>query len=209
MKSQNRAWIMFILVFLAWRTLPASPFTYFADMLSQWFGFAAGKLFAAFVWQTLLVYLFFILLLTALLLAGRSKNRIYLAGVCSLASLLHHLVYCLRTGSIYPVSLAIALGLALALLFLLIRAKSPALWLTDAYIMALPAWLLRDAVLPPLLKWAGLAQGSLADLLALPAQPFSASLTDVKAVPPYIISLVFLILTLLPLIFWARGRQKG
>ncbi len=209
MKSQNRAWIMFVLVFLAWQTLPASPFAYFADMISQWFGLAARRSFLTAAWQAAIVYLLFALLLTGLLLAGRSKNRIYLAGLCSLATLLHHMVYCIRTGSIYAVSPAIAIGLALSLLFLLIRAKSPALWLTDAYVMALPAWLFRDAVLPPLLRLAGLDKGALAGFLALPEKPLIYNLADIGSLPVYMFSLVFLLLAILPLIFWAPGRQKG
>ncbi len=209
MKSQNRAWIMLLVILLAWQTLPASPFAYFAEMLGQWFGLASRQFFSAAAWQAVFVYLLFILLLAGLLLAGRSKNRVYLAGVCSLATLLQHLVHCIKTGSIYAVSPAIAIGLALSLLFLLIRAKSPALWLTDAYLMALPAWLVRDAVLPPLLELAGLNNSALARYLQLPEKPLAGNLLPAGGLAALVFSLVLLLLALLPLIFLARGRQKG
>lgn len=209
MKSQNRAWIVVIALFLAWNTLPVSPFGYFADMFRHWFGLVIIRPFLPVAWQALLIYIMFALLLSGLLLLGRSNNRFYLAGFCALATLLHHLVYCIRTGRVYPVSPAIAIGLALALLFLIIKAKSPALWLTDAYVLALAVWLIRDGVLPPILDRLALSQSSLADFLQLSADPLIGKLDQVWHLPAIAWSILPLALAVLPLILFARGRQKG
>jgi hypothetical protein len=209
MKSQNRAWIMFTALFFAWNTLPGSPFQYFADMIRQWFGLIIIRPFLPVAWQTILIYFMFALLLSGLLLAGRSGNRFYLAGFCSLATLVHHLVYCISTGRIYPVSLAIAIGLALALLFLIIKAKSPALWLTDAYVLSLAVWLIRDGVLTPVLNRLELMQSSLAEFLALSPDPLIENLDKIWRLPMIVWSIVPLALAIVPLVFFARNRQKG
>jgi hypothetical protein len=56
--------------------------------------------------------------------------------------MVHHLILCLRTKQIYDVSPAIAAGTGPALLFLLIKPQAPALWLSDAFIVSLPIFLL-------------------------------------------------------------------
>ncbi|MDD2442012.1 MAG: hypothetical protein GX821_12280 [Clostridiaceae bacterium] len=209
MKSQNRAWIMFVLVFLLWQTLPGSPFAYFADMIRQWLGLLLEKSALPGPWQPVLVYVFFSLLLSALLLLGRSRSRVYLAGICSLATLIHHLIDCIRTGRVYPVSLSIAIGLALALLFLLIKAKSPALWLSDAYTLALSVWMIRDGVLPPVIERLDIGGSKLDLFLDLPKKPLIDLLDKTWHLPAVVWALLPLVLALLPVVFFGRGRQKG
>jgi len=84
MKSETRAWIIFVLLLIFWRTLPVSPFNYFAGMIRDWFDLVAGQPFLPPVWQVLISFLMISLLLTALLLVGRTRSRLYLAGICGL-----------------------------------------------------------------------------------------------------------------------------
>jgi hypothetical protein len=209
MKSQNRAWIMFAVLFFSWSTLPASPFKYFADMIRQWFGVVATHTMIALPWQPVLLYFSISVLLVVLLLAGRGRSRLYIAGICSLATLVHHLIHCIRTGRVYAVSPAIAIGLALALLFLIIRVKSPALWLSDAYVIALSVWLIRDGFLPPVLDRLGLAKSQPALFLELPSDPLIMQLDQVWHLPVVVWAALPLAMAVLPLIFWSKGRQKG
>ncbi len=124
-------------------------------------------------WKTFLVYLLFAVVLVVLLILGRSRSRIYLAGLCALATIIHHLVLCIRTGKVYPVSLAIAIGLALALLFLLIKSKRPGLWLSDAYTLSLAIWLIYDGPIYALSRIPGLNVGRLSPFIPVPADPLS------------------------------------
>lgn len=209
MKSQNRAWILFVLVFLAWNSLFGSPFRYFANMIeegAQWI-FSQTAMTPAI--EALILYSLYGTLLTSLLLIGRSKNQIYIAGICSLATLVHHLVLCIQTGKIYSVSPAIAIGLALALLFLIIKTKRPALWLSDAYVTALAVWIIRDGVLSPIVSRTTFIDGSLGDFLALPSKPWIESLEQVWSLPVLVWAVWPLLMGIGPLVLLARGRKKG
>lgn len=209
MKSQHRAWIVFAVLFFAWNTLPASPFSYFAEMICHWALFLTERTPLSSALQVILIDLIFAALLSVLLLIGRGRSRLYLAGVCSLATLVHHAIYCIQTGKVYAVSPAIVIGLALALLFLIIKAKSPALWLSDAYIVALSVWLIRDGVLPALFDQLHLSQSPMADFLDLPADPLIRKLDHFLQIPQIVWAILPLLLAVLPLCLFAKGRQKG
>jgi hypothetical protein len=209
MKSQNRAWLLFVLLFLFWGTLPASPFAYFAEMIREWGGLLISQPFMPKPWQAVLIYLLIGLTLATLLLLGRSRNRLYIAGVCALAEMTHHLVICIRTGRIYSVSLAIAIGLALALLFLLIKAKSPALWLSDAFVTSLAAWLIYDGLVYPLSQMLDLKPDFLAPFLPIPEHSLLENLSGVLGLPMVAWALLPVLMAALPLIFLSGNRQKG
>ncbi len=43
MKSQTRAWLVCIVLFVLWGTLAAAPFQYFSDLIRELGGFACGN----------------------------------------------------------------------------------------------------------------------------------------------------------------------
>lgn len=209
MKSQNRAWFIFALLIVFWGTLPVSPFAYFAEMIREWGGLLIVQPFLPGPWQAVLIYLLTSLVMVALLLLGRSRNRLYIAGICALAEMVHHLVICIRTNRIYSVSLAIAIGLALALLFLIIKAKSPGLWLSDAFVLSLSAWLIYDGVVYPLARLFDLKSELLSQLMPVPEHSLLENLAGVLGMPMLVWGLLPLLLAVLPLIFLGGNRQKG
>ncbi len=209
MKSQNRAWVLLALLFVFWGTLPASPFAYFAAMIREWSGLLLGQPFLPGAWQAVLIYLLLGLLLATLLLLGRSRNRLYIAGVCALAEMTHHLISCLRTSRITSVSLAIAIGLALALLFLLIKAKSPALWLSDAFVVSLAVWLLYDGLVFPLGKLLDLKTTVAAPFLPIPEHSLLENLSGALGLPLLVWAALPVLMAILPLVFLGANRQKG
>ncbi len=209
MKSQSRAWLVFAVLFCVWGTLPASPFKYFADMIRELGGLAVGHPFMPLAWQAFLIYLIIALVLCGLLLLGRNRNRIYIAGICALAEMVHHLVICIRTGQVYSVSLAIAIGLALALLFLLIKPKNPALWLSDIFTVSLAVWLIYDGLIFALGQVPGLPIHQLAPFIPVPATSLIQNLNGVFGLPTAVWAIIPVAMGVLPLIFLGRGRQKG
>jgi hypothetical protein len=209
MKSQTRTWLIFALLFCLWGTVPISPFSYFAGMIRELSGFLISQPFFPAGWITILIYVLISLILITFLLLGRSRNRLYIAGFCALAEMIYHLVYCIRTNKIYPVSLAIAGGLALALLFLLIKAKSPSIWLSDAYILALPVWLVYDGVIYPLGQLLDIKPDKLAPFIPIPTEALIKNLDKALGLPMAVWALLPLLLVILPLIFLSSNRQKG
>ena len=147
MKSQTRAWIMFGVIIFVWGMIGASPFVYFAEMLTGMFNWLLGKTGWSGQLQLLLVYIVIAGIASLLLVLGRKKFRLYLAGFFSLAILVHHLIRCLKTNQLYDISLPIVIVLALALVFLLIKSRKPGLWLADAFIMSLPVWLIYNGLM--------------------------------------------------------------
>ncbi len=209
MKSQTRAWLVLVLLFFLWGTLPASPFTYFANMIRQSGGFLISHPFMPNPWQAILIYMLIGLVLVTLLLLGRSRNRLYIAGICALAEMIHHLLLCIKTMSVNTNSLAIAIGLALALLFLLIKSKSPSLWLSDFFVLSLPVWLIYDGVLYPLSRLLEIKPGQFSPFIAIPANSLIEKLDGVFGLPMSIWALLPLLVAILPLAFLSKNRQKG
>lgn len=209
MKSHTRAWLMFAVLFCFWGTLPASPFKYFAEMIRELGGYLVIHRFMPAPWQAILLYCLIALILVTLLLISKSRNKLYIAGFCALAEMVFHIIYCIRTGKVYPVSLAIAIGLALALLFLLIKAKSPALWLSDAFILSLAVWLAYDGLIFALDQLPGLSLAGLAPFITVPETSLLTKLDGVLGIPLAAWAALPVLLGILPVIFFSRGRQKG
>lgn len=209
MKSQTRAWLVFVVLFCFWGTLPASPFKYFADMIRELGGYLVEVPAFPTVWQAAVLYLLAAIVLLTLLLLGRGRSRVYIAGFCALATIIHHLLLCIRTGMIYPVSLAIAIGLALALLFLLIKSKRPGLWLSDAFIMSMAVWLVYDGPVYALSRLPGLGFDGFDPFIPIPSDAVLPLLDGVLGLPLAVWAAVPLLLGILPVIFLAQGRQKG
>jgi hypothetical protein len=209
MKSQTRTWLVFALLFGLWGTLPISPFAYFAEMVSGWGGFLFGQPSIPASWQAILIYVFVTLILVTFLLLGRSKSKIYIAGVCALAEMVYHIIYCIRTNQVYPVSLAIAIGLALALLFLLFKAKSPAIWLSDAFVASLAVWMVYDGVVYALGQLLKIEPTWLAPFIPIPSESLLAKLDGALGLPLPVWALLPLTLAILPLVFLSSKREKG
>ncbi len=104
---------------------------------------------------------------------------------------------------------AIAAGLALALLFLLIKPQAPALWLSDAFIVSLPIFLLLDGFLSPLFQLIDLSPGTLAPFIPVPAASLLSGLHGVWGIPQSIWAIIPLTLALVPMIWLTSGRKKG
>lgn len=209
MKSQTRAWLVAAGLFLAWSTVVAAPFRYFAEMLRDWSRYLSGLAGLSDPIRSLLTYGWISLFLILFLLAGRSRQGLYLAGIFALAEVTYHLVICLRNGQLYDVSLPITIGLALALLFLLIKSKSPSLWLSDAFICALAVWQINDTLLAALFDVLKLNRDTLAPLIRVPENALIFSLRDFWHLPLAVWALIAAALVIVPLVFLASRRQKG
>lgn len=119
------------------------------------------------------------------------------------------LIGCLRFSDINKGRLA-ALAIAVVLMFVLaiLRSEKILIWITDAFILALPVYLLFSWILVPVStvtdkvhKYMFICRKSFTDL----ANAFSGFLT----VPAIVWGIFFFILTALPVIYFIPGRRKG
>ncbi|MDD2534246.1 MAG: hypothetical protein PHC86_06060 [Eubacteriales bacterium] len=209
MKSQTRTWILTVALTLLWSTPIVLPFRYFAQMLANIATWLMAQINLSIAFEAFGLIVLLVLALSAFFWLDRSRNRVYLAGFIALAEVAYHIWMSFRTKSPYDIPLPITIGLSLALLFLLISNKLPGVWLSDAYVMAIPAWLLVETVLAGLfdvMHWPG---ELLKPILIIPDQSLIFKLEDYLGLPILVWSVLVLILTLMPLIFLAKGRAKG
>ncbi|NLC84930.1 MAG: hypothetical protein GX749_07640 [Ruminococcaceae bacterium] len=209
MKSQTRALIVYLIVFVLFSTAFMGPFRYFSEVVTKAASTLTGLLPLGSGWSAVLQLVLRSLILTLLLLFGRNRQSYYLAAICALVGMLYHLVIAVSTRTIYPVSLSIAIGLALALLFLILPSRRPLLWLADGFILAVSVSLLYDGVLGPLFNLLKLRTDTFAPLFVLPDQSLINRLGGHLGLPALVWSLLIAVLALLPVILWSRGRQKG
>lgn len=208
MKSETRAWLAGAVILLVWRMTYAGPFSYFADMIAG--GFLWLWSFAGVPDKpgVLLTYIFIAGLTCLFFYLGRKKFRLYLAGFFVLGVLLHHVYLCIKSGQLYPVSFAIVIVLALALVFLLIKSKTPGLILSDMFIMSLPVWLLYDSLLVlifSLFKWPG---DRWSPYFVLPDLPLINRLDGFIKLPWEVWAIIPVACAFLPVIFLARNRNR-
>lgn len=209
MKSQTRGLIVFIILFVFFSTPFMAPFSYFSGLISTFAGMIIGLLPLSASWSVALQFVFMALVLTALLLIGRNRQSYFIAAICALVEMVHHLVICVVTKSLYPVSLPIAVGLALALLFLLLPSHRPAFYLSDAFILSIPVAMIYNGVLGPLYGLFHLPARIFSPLFILPEQTLINRLDGHLGLPMLAYAPIIFLLALLPMILWTRGRQKG
>ncbi len=209
MKSQTRALIVYLIVFVLFSTAFMGPFRYFSELMMKAATTLTGVLPLGAGWAAITQVVLRSLLLTMLLLFGRSRQSHYVAAICALVGMLHHLIIAVTTRTIYPVSLPIAIGLALALLFLILPSRRPSLWLSDGFILAVSVGLIYDGVLGSLFNLLHLNSNTFAPLFVLPDQSLINRLGGHLGLPALVWALLIAVLALLPVILWSRGRQKG
>jgi hypothetical protein len=210
MKSQTRAWSVALILLLTWSTLFSAPFRAFYSMtesIAGWFSETAGLDAVASVWLSIVLQ---ILVLSLMFWMGQGRRqRFYLAGYAALAPLLFHLGNCLRNRAVLDVPMPITIGVALALLFHLIPAKSPALWLADAFALSIVVGLVVDVFLASLFRVLDWPLRLLAPVLIIPGTSEAFALGGWLGIPLLVWTMLILILTLLPPLFLAGGRSKG
>ena len=87
MKSQTRAWLVCIVLFVLWGTLAAAPFQYFSDLIRELGGLLVETPVLPAAWKTFLVYLLFaVVLVVLLILLAKPHISSY-----ALATIIHHL----------------------------------------------------------------------------------------------------------------------
>ncbi len=201
MKSGTRALTVSIVLLLLWGNILTGPFRYFAYAFRDLFIWIADSLHAPTV--------VLILCTVVLLVLSSKKFARYMAGICALLSMLNYLLGCLRTKSFDTVSFTVTVGLALALLFLILQADKAGLWLADAYIFSIPVLLFFELVLTPLFVTVHASPNLLSALFTVPESGIATRIGNLFSVPMLIWSLFLFALMLIPVVYLSRNRKKS
>ena len=209
MRSDIRALIVSILMFLLWGTVLTYPFRIVSDLICQGTDAIAGKI----SWPAIAFAVFCLIVvmgITALaLLAGRMEISETLILVLSLLSAI---VYCYRvvdtrTFSIEAVFVAIVL--AGSLILVILRKTEIARYVADAYIMALPVRMAYECIMNPLYRLLKTDLYLLSPFMTVPSTGIFSKAGNLLGVPLLVWSSFFFILSLLPIIYLAGGRKEG
>ena len=206
MNSQTRAWVVTSVMILTWSTPLTAPFRYFAEMIVSLVTWLTGYFDASAALATILVFTLMSVILGLLLWLSRSRQRLYLAGFAALAEVIYHLWICIRNDKIYDVSLPITIGLALALLFLLIPNKTPSLWLSDAFVVSIAAWLVINTIFAGLYEVFAWPRAALAPVLIIPDQAPVINLSGWLSLPLAVWAILTLAFAVIPLLAVPKGQ---
>jgi hypothetical protein len=215
MNSRPRAFVLLLLLVLAWGSVLASPFRAFAELCRT----GAFRIGAALGLDRpvaiLVAYFVALLVLIGLLVLSRSKGKHFTAPFCALAALAYNLILSALGEQGFAVAFSTSISLALALLFMLPKSPRPAMWLGDAFTMAIPAMVLFDAVvmpaaqrlsigLPHVKNWLDWGNSSLVSGVG-----GAAGLNGFLGLDLLLWSLILFVVFLIPTLFLTVGRPKG
>lgn len=209
MKSGTRALTVSIVLLLLWANILTGPFRYFAYAFRDLFIWIADSLHAPAALSGFILAIVLILCTVVLLVLSSKKFARYMAGICALLSMLNYLLGCLRTKSFDTVSFTVTVGLALALLFLILQADKAGLWLADAYIFSIPVLLFFELVLTPLFVTVHASPNLLSALFTVPESGIATRIGNLFSVPMLIWSLFLFALMLIPVVYLSRNRKKS
>ncbi|HOO61473.1 MAG TPA: hypothetical protein PKV44_03505 [Bacillota bacterium] len=209
MNSETRAFIVAIILFLLWGTPVIRPFSYIPmtlrdgslDLLTR---FSVPRSIGV-----ILLIILFMAVACLLLFLGRiiSPHIIIQCGAALNIVLILIPMIQNRSISITIVPIAICLGVVAFVSFFGI--DEAALWLSDAFVFAIPVWLFYDIVLAPFFTLANIRRTQLSPFI-VPAE--KSLMTEIGAwfgLPQVVWGLFFFVLLVLPVMYFSRGREKS
>lgn len=209
MNSGSRGLIVSILLFVLWGTLVTGPFRYLAYAFRSVFLMLCRFAHLPQVLSAFLVTLALAIVAVIFLLLSSKKSAEYMAGIGAILSVLYYLYTCIISRSFNSLSFPVALGLAAALLFMMIRSEGGSLWLGDAYFYSIPVLLFYELVLTPLFSALKISGTLLSPFITVSGTGLSTRIGNLAGVPVLIWGVFLFTLTLLPVIFFSKGRAKG
>jgi len=209
LNSGSRGLIVSILLFVLWGTVITGPFRYLAYAFRSVFLMLCSLAHIPQVFSAFLVTLALALVAVIFLLLSSKKSAEYMAGIGAILSVLYYLYTCIVSRSFDSLSFPVALGLAAALLFMMLRAESASLWLGDAYFYSIPVLLFYELVLTPLFSALKISGTLLSPFITVPDAGLSTRIGNLAGLPVLVWGVFLFTITLLPVIFFSKGRAKG
>jgi hypothetical protein len=206
-KSGLRALIVSLALFLFWGTTITEPFRTFATACHNFFGRVLRNTSMPPVMLGFVISLMLIVFLIILIFIGSSDFSRYLAGICAALGMLYYLYTCIQKSSYDFRVFPIAVGLALALLFLIFQADHAGMWLADAYVYSLLMLLFVELILSPLSIATKIPSGKMIPFFAVPVDSLATKIGNFLDLPMLIWSGFLFALMLIPVLYFSRNRK--
>jgi len=148
------------------------------------------------------------IMITYLLITAR-KPAEFMAGLGAVISILYYLFICFKNRSFDGLAFPVALGLAVALIFILMHFEKGNLWLGDAYFYAIPVLLFYELVMLPLYEILKVKGNPLAPFIQVPTNGIIRGIGNLLGIPMFVWGLFIFILLLLPVLYFSKERKNG
>lgn len=211
MRSEERSGIIAIVMILLWGTLATEPFRYFATIISEGICFVSEKLGVPHAGKIEVLIASFVIALIALLFLFLSRGEFgkYLAPIGVSTSLIVFMIRSLLKQSV-DVKTAVALivfVLAVLVLYFL-KIERTWIWISDAFIMSLPIFLLSSWLLVPLSRISGKIT-KFFFITFRSSEDYAVAFKGLFSIPKIAWGIFFAVLFILPIAYFIPERRKG
>ena len=209
MRSDLRALIVSILLFLLWGTVLTYPFRIVSDITCQATEAVVGKMGLPAIAFAVLVLIIIMGITCAMLFLGRMESSDAIAMALSLMACI---VYCVRvfTSKSFSIeSVFVAVVLAGTIVLVLANKTEWTRFVADAFIMALPVCMCYECIMNPLYRLLKKDLYMLSPFITVPQTSVFSKVGNLLGVDLLVWSGFFFIVSFLPVIYLAGGRKEG
>ena len=209
MRSDLRALIVSILLFLLWGTVLTYPFRIISDITCQATEAVVGKMGLPAIAFAVLVLIIIMGITCAMLLLGRMESS---DAIATALSLLACIIYCVRvfTSKSFSIeSVFVAVVLAGTIVLVLSNRTEWTRYIADAFILALPVRMCYECIMNPLYRLLKTDLYKLSPFITVPQTSIFSKVGNLLGVDLLVWSGFFFVVSFLPVIYLAGGRKDG
>ncbi len=209
MRSDLRALIVSILLFLLWGTVLTYPFRIVSDITCQATEAVVGKMGLPAIAFAVLVLLIIMGITCVMLLLGRMESS---DAIAMALSLLACIVYCVRVFTSKSFSIEavfVAVVLAGTIVLVLANKTEWTRYVADAFILALPVCMCYECIMNPLYRLLKKDLYMLSPFITVPQTSIFSKVGNLLGVDLLVWSGFFFVVSFLPVIYLAGGRKDG
>ncbi len=209
MRSDIRALIVSILLFLLWGTVITYPFRIVSDITCQATEAVVGKIPLPAIAFAVLVLLIIMGITCVLLFLGKMEVSDHIALVLSITGTIVYTVRIFTTRSFSVAAVAMAILLAGTILLVIMRKTEWTRYIADAFIMALPVRMCYECIMNPLYRLLKTDLYLLSPFITVPQTSIFSKVGNLLGVNLLLWSGSFFIVSILPVIYLSGGRKEG
>lgn len=209
MRSDIRALIVSILLFLLWGTVLTYPFRIISDITCQATEAVVGKIPLPAIAFAVLVLLIIMGITCVMLFLGKMEVSDHIALVLSITGTIVYTVRIFTTRSFSVVAVFMAILLSGTIVLVLMRKTEWTRYIADAFIMALPVRMCYECIMNPLYRLLKTDLYLLSPFITVPQTSIFSKVGNLLGVNLLLWSGFFFIVSLLPVIYLTGGRKEG